>query len=500
MLVPDDPLYQYQWAPPQIEAPDAWDITTGDPNVVIAVVDTGVAYTHEDLQDSIWTNDDPPGGGDDDGNGFTDDYLGWDFANGDADPYPTSKDHGTRVAGIITATMNELGIAGIAPDARIMVILVGNTGLTEANAIAGIEYAVGEGARIINASFRFLGCGSENPCHKALEEAIEAAWQKEVLFVAAAGNEGDDIDSDPNFASYPSVFDLGNIISVAATDPNDDLAEFPPTESSSYGATSVDLGAPGIDIYSTDWNPLEQRADQTYYVEDFSGTSSATPHVAGVAGLVYSRNPGMPAEIAKRRILDNVDAASGLVGVTVTEGRLNAYAPLLDFDSNAPAAISDLSGTGSGNGSISIQWSSTGDDGTSGSAILYEVRTSTSTISSGNWLMATRAFNEPTPDPNSGVTESMTVANLAAGTAYYVAVRAFDEWGNGPLSNVISCRSRGACQSSFCKASGEIFKRCTFNNTYGSGCNGCCQYTCVVDETCEEADPCPSNACSSACN
>ena len=420
-LDPNDTYYPDQWAPPLMDAPDAWDVTTGDPNVIVAVIDTGTAFTHQDLVGRIWFNDDPVGGGDDDENGFTDDQLGWDFANNDNNPYPAVNVHGTRVAGIIAAALNDVGVVGIAPDVRLMIILAGDNTITEANAIAAFEYAVGEGAKIINASFRFLGCGTETPCHKSLEEVIGDAWQKEVLFVAPAGNEGKDID-DTNYPCYPANFDLPNIISVAATDPNDDLASFYPAEgSSSYGATSVDLGAPGKSIYTTDWESTELPVDQMYYFDDFSGTSAAVPHVAGVAALVYSRNPDMPAEIAKARILENVDAVSSLVGITVTEGRLNAYAPLLNFDSNAPATISNLAGTGSGNGSFSIQWVSTGDDGTDGSAVLYEVRTSTSSISSGNWLMATRALNEPIPDPNSGVTESMTVSNLSGGTVYYVA-------------------------------------------------------------------------------
>jgi subtilisin family serine protease len=254
---PGDPNYGTLWglhnitSDADIDAPEASDIHTGSPDVVIAVIDTGVAYNHPDLDDgsnrNIWTNDvelNGIPGVDDDGNGYVDDFSGWDFVGEDNDPTDYLF-HGTHVAGTIAAIgNNSTGITGVNWSASIMPLRIfgasgyGNT----AKAIEAIFYAVHNGAPVINASW-----GGEE-FSQALYDAISYANDKGCLFVAAAGNGGADGKGDDNdqIPFYPASYDLPNIISVAATDHDDILAPF-----SNYGATSVDVGAPGVNIRSS---------------------------------------------------------------------------------------------------------------------------------------------------------------------------------------------------------------------------------------------------------
>ena len=252
-----------------IDAPEAWDIATGSSNVVIAVIDSGVDYNHEDLSVNIWSNtgEIADNGIDDDGNGYVDDVRGWDFLNGDNDPMD-SDDHGTHVAGTIAAKGNNAtGIAGVCWTAKIMPLRFLNAfgiGAVDIEAKA-IEYAIANGAKIINASFGgFNATDTER-------DAIIAAGSAGILFVAAAGNDGSDNDTT---LVYPASYNLTNIISVAATDQDDDLWSF-----SNYGATSVDVGAPGKNIYST------QPARQTVWSDNFDDGDMngwATGKIAGI--------------------------------------------------------------------------------------------------------------------------------------------------------------------------------------------------------------------------
>ena len=244
-----------------IDAPEAWDISTGSPNVIVAVIDTGIAYDHPDLAPNIWTN---PGeiagnGVDDDGNGLTDDVHGWDFHMNDSEPMDPvdltpggNPGHGTHVAGTIAgAGNNGTGITGVMWTARLMALKSGgiDRSLSTTAIVSAIDYAVAKGARVINASF----AGSD--CSRALYDAVSAANGASVLFVAAAGNaesNNDDIPSFPANFSAPSVCDgqqkaaLANVIAVAATDANDQLATF-----SNFGSTTVQVAAPGVTINST---------------------------------------------------------------------------------------------------------------------------------------------------------------------------------------------------------------------------------------------------------
>ena len=322
-LTPNDPSYSLLWglhntgqtggtADADIDAPEAWDITTGDSDVVVAVCDTGIDYTHPDLLANRWIN---PGevvnGFDDDGNGYIDDIYGIDAYNGDSDPWDDHS-HGTHVSGTIGAHGNNgTGVVGVNWNVKIMALKMcsGGGSCSSSAAVTTLNYAImmkqTKGINIILTSNSWGG-GSYN---QALKDAIEASGDAGMLFVAAAGNGyGNNNDTYPH---YPSSYDSPNIIAVASTNHNDGLATH-----SNYGPTSVDLAAPGESIYST--VPVGSYGYKT-------GTSMATPHVSGAAALVKAVNPGLDWSGLKACILDNVDPLSSLVGRVLTEGRLNAY-------------------------------------------------------------------------------------------------------------------------------------------------------------------------------
>jgi subtilisin family serine protease/PKD repeat protein len=320
-LSPNDPNYPQLWGlnnigqtgglqDADIDAPESWDIQTGLPLIIIAVIDTGIDYDHEDLSYNMWINlGEIPGNGiDDDDNGYIDDVHGWDFVNGDNDPIDDNS-HGTHCAGIIAAEGNNgIGVVGVNWTATIMPLksLNAEGSGTTTDAILAIQYATQMGAEIMSNSWGGYGYS------QALKDAITATHEAGAVFIAAAGNNAQNNDVIPH---YPSSYDVPNIISVAATDHNDELALF-----SNYGPNSVDLGAPGVSILSTFLN------DGYGYK---SGTSMATPHVAGSAGLLWAEYPDLTNDEIKAGILDAVDKMPALAGKTVTEGRLNAYSALI---------------------------------------------------------------------------------------------------------------------------------------------------------------------------
>jgi subtilisin family serine protease len=315
--LPNDRLFGEQWglrnvgqyggkAGADIHATDAWDVTTGA-GVTVAVVDTGIDFQHSDLAANAWNNPaDPQNGVDDDHNGFVDDVHGADFVNEDSNPSDDAG-HGTHVAGIIGARGNNAsGVSGVNWDAKLMGLKFldadgeGNT----ADAANAIDYAVSHGARVINASW------GGPAFSQALYQAVRRAGDKGVLFIAAAGNDGHNADTKPD---YPAAFDLPNVISVAATDAQDHLVDF-----SNYGVASVDLAAPGDDIEST----VPPATDSSGYAS-FSGTSMATPFVAGAAALYLSKFPQATADQVRNAILQNVDKLPSLAGKVSTGGRLD---------------------------------------------------------------------------------------------------------------------------------------------------------------------------------
>jgi subtilisin family serine protease len=302
---PDDLSWPVLWGPKQIQAPAAWRQTTGSQDVVVAIMDSGLDYTHRDLAPNVWRNAlEQPNGKDDDRNGIVDDLYGINLCKDEPAGDPRDElGHGTHVAGIIAAVGdNRNDVAGIAWRVQVMGVkfLCREASGTTADAIRGIEYAVAKGAHIINMSW---GGPARS---RALEEAIKEADRQGVLIVAAAGNEG--LDSDP-YPQYPSGFPGPNVLAIAATDPDDRLAVF-----SNWGLKTVHLGAPGVSILST--TPGNRL---TFY----NGTSMAAPFVSGCAALLKSQAPALKGAELKERLLQAGDPVAALDGRIMSGRRLN---------------------------------------------------------------------------------------------------------------------------------------------------------------------------------
>jgi len=306
-VVPNDTFYQAQQGHLRlIGLPEAWVFTTGDANP-IAVIDTGVDLDHPDLEAKVWTNaDEIPGNDvDDDGNGYVDDVHGWDFVNGDAEPQD-DQSHGSHVAGIAAAhTDNATGIAGVAWQSPIMPLKVlDNQGDgTWADVAEAIIYAADNGARILN-----LSLGGEESS-QTIKEAVSYAQSQGCLVVAAAGNS----DSQPAPVDYPAA--LPGVVAVAATTDDDTPASF------SNRGPEVDATAPGVDIFSAS-------RSGSYYFN--SGTSMATPHVSGLAALVWSLQPAWTADQVTHVITSTAhDVYSPGWDARTGWGRIDAQAAIL---------------------------------------------------------------------------------------------------------------------------------------------------------------------------
>jgi len=294
-----------------INVTNAWDITVGSTNVIVAVIDSGIRYTHVDLAAQMWRN---PGeiagdGLDNDGDGIVDDVFGFNAISGGGDPNDDNG-HGTHVAGTIGAAANNgQSHVGVAWNVRLMAVKAADQfGFLSSSAIiAGVDFAIAKGAKVINASFGGYFFS------QAEFDAFLRARNAGVLVVAAAGNDGIDTDI---FSHYPSGFQLDNIISVGALDRQDNLASF-----SNRGRTTVHLGAPGVEITST-----YNLADNSYV--SLAGTSMAAPHVAGVAALVFSLTNTMTYSEARNRILFTTTPVTAVATNTVTGGRVNAHRAL----------------------------------------------------------------------------------------------------------------------------------------------------------------------------
>jgi subtilisin family serine protease len=313
--VPNDPQFSEQWAfrntgqgggtpGDDIHAAAAWNLTTGSRNVVVAVIDSGVDYTDPDLAANIWTN--PYAGRD----GYTADLHGYDFVDNNGNPMD-DYGHGTHVAGIIGAVGNNgQGVTGVDWSCSIMALkfLDANGDGYTSDAVRAINYATmmrtvyNVNVRVANNSW---GGAANDP---ALQAAIASAGQAGILFVVAAGNNGSNNDTTPQ---YPADDRLSNVVSVAASDQNDHLAWF-----SDYGPNTVDLAAPGVSIYST------LPGNQYGYL---SGTSMATPEVSGVAALAWALDPNATVAQVRSAILAGVDRVPALAGKVVSGGRLDAY-------------------------------------------------------------------------------------------------------------------------------------------------------------------------------
>ncbi len=421
---PNDPLFDQQWGllnsgqtgglpGADIHAPAAWDLETGSPDVVVAIIDTGTDITHPDLAANIWTNpNEIPGNGiDDDGNGLVDDVHGYDFVNSDPDPSDDSG-HGTHVSGTVAAIGNNgIGVAGIAWHARILPLKfldATGTGST-ADAVECVEYAIQNGARILNMSW-----GGEE-FSEALQLAIEDANAAGIICVAAAGNDGLSLDQFPH---YPASFTVPNMVAVAASTDQDELSGF-----SNFGRETVSIAAPGSNIWST-------FPGGTY--ASFNGTSMAAPHVSGALALLAARFPGMSIPTMKAVLSNSADAIPALAGLVSSGGRLNLVRMLAGADTIPPDPILDLVVAATESNRITLRWTATGDDHRQGTASRYDVRYATIPIDEGNFAAATPALAVPLPKP-SGSAEEVVLSGLAFGATYYVAVKAIDEFGNSSL-------------------------------------------------------------------
>ena len=336
--IPNDPRFSELWgmhntgqqggvADADIDAPEAWDLFRGSSNVVVAVLDTGVDYTHPDLAANMWVNpgEIPNNGIDDDGNGWIDDVYGIDTYNNDSNPMD-DHGHGTHVAGTLGAVGdNGIGVVGVNWNVQIMALKIGGgAGLPLSAQIRGIDYMVmmktRYGINIVASNNSYGGPGYS----QAEYDAIRASNDAGIMFVAAAGNGGWDLIGDDNdrMPEYPASYDLPGIIAVAATDRNDRLASF-----SNYGRTSVDLAAPGVEILSTVPPSLYGVSYETW-----DGTSMATPHVTGAVALGMAFEPSASLAEIKQLLLGSVDVLPDLQGRTVTGGRLNLDRFLRSFN------------------------------------------------------------------------------------------------------------------------------------------------------------------------
>jgi subtilisin family serine protease len=314
---PNDAQFSQLYGMAKISAPAAWETTAGSPNVVVAIIDTGIRYTHEDLAANMWKNAGEIAGNgvDDDGNGYVDDVYGWDFFYNDSDPWDENS-HGTHVAGTVGAVGNNaIGVAGVNWNVRLMAIKIynnsgsGSTSAMLVNAYNYVRMMKQRGVNIRVTSNSYGGCDEACGYDQATKDAIDRLGEADVLNVFAAGNDGRNIETTP---FYPASYTSPQILSVAASDQNDNRGSF-----SNFGATSVDVAAPGVNILST------VNASNSAYAT-FTGTSMAAPHVSGAAALLAAANPNLSAASLKASLMNSVDALPQWNGVVKTGGRINA--------------------------------------------------------------------------------------------------------------------------------------------------------------------------------
>lgn len=294
-----------------VNAEKAWQITKGSKNVVIAIIDTGIDYSHPDLVENIWTNPKEIAGNmiDDDGNGYVDDIHGWNAFAKNGNPMDGNA-HGTHCAGTIGASHdNNVGVAGVMSEVQMMAVkfLSDQGSGSLADAIDAINYATKMNVDLMSNSW---GGGGFS---QALEDSIKAANDRGILFVAAAGNSSTNNDSSPH---YPSNYQVNNVISVAAHTVSDNLASF-----SCFGKRTVHVAAPGHNILST-------VPGNKYAV--YSGTSMATPHVSGVLGLLLSKEGRLPVEEVRNRLMATTVPVGTYRKKTISGGRVDAYNLLTD--------------------------------------------------------------------------------------------------------------------------------------------------------------------------
>src|SRR5690242_142581 len=399
VAIPNDAHFGSQYGLTKIGAPQAWDITQGSSDVVVGVMDTGIDINHEDLVGNIWTNPSPGSVA-----GFSGDINGYNFFddNGNVINSNDAESHATHVAGIIGARGNNgIGVSGVNWNVKIMSLKFLQTTIVNGEivdsgdtkgAIAACGYAAemrhlwettghtkGANIRAINASF------GGDKFAQSFQNAISELGNREILFVAAAGNFRDgsqELDND-RVSVFPAGYDVPNILSVAATDQNDQLAGF-----SHFGATTVDLGAPGVAVLSTtppcvrvniacapDFPKPFTTTQDTYSF--FDGTSMAAPHVTGAAALLWARDPSLSVQQVERLLTLNGDVVPALLDHTLTGRRLNVFKSLQSLqesDGIPPGAVTNIHVNFQNGRTVNLGWTASGDDGIGGgAAALYEV-------------------------------------------------------------------------------------------------------------------------------
>ncbi|MBI3451205.1 MAG: S8 family serine peptidase [Acidobacteria bacterium] len=555
--IPNDPNFGNQWGlrntgqayepgvitgtpDADIDADLAWNAGTGSSSVVVAVVDSGIDYNHPDLAANIWTNQGESGGGketngiDDDQNGYVDDVHGYDFGDGDGNPIPYPAigsffpgacpfmpRHGTLVAGLIGAVGNNgIGIAGVSWNVKLMAlknVALGESAGTVDRYVNSINYARTMGANIIDASWEIPPpCPAHGTgiCSQTLYDAINAAGLQGIAFVASSGNNGNDEDAlAAKNRYYPAAYDLANVIAVAGSDPNDALY-------GNYGATVVDLAAPGVNMITTTWNPVFTTdedgctlVDVAHTYEYDTGTSMAAPIVAGTAALLRAIKPTITLTELKSVLLASAERRPSLQGKMVSNGRLNANCAVAKV-STSPADA-DLDGVPDACDYCPSLYNPSQTVGAPVAQVLWpngsttvsinEVRTITWTASETggcvpkvDLLLSRSGSGGPFQTialgvPNTGsynwtVTGPTTTQAFLKVVAQDPAMFTGSDLSNAAWTIQPAC---GPCVVSYCAGEGS---RCTFNDTCGAG--GCCNYTCAPDATCGAPDPCPSGACS----